>query len=107
MMSLGCSVLPVIDTSAPVIGEKGVREVIYDEFFETLVIYYNLTDHESGIRELYIGLGRTQHDVEILMYQPITDRIQLDQMFAGLYELVLPDGVPVWPRIRATNNGEK
>ena len=63
-------------------------------------------DHESGIMRADFGLGETQHDVFVRGYS------RHDPTFDG-YELItvddvdLPQGIPLWVRIRPVNNGKK
>ena len=97
-----------VDTEAPTVGEEGaVRDVIYDDHFQALVIFFNMTDKVSGIRVMEIGLGRTKHDVEIRVYEPLemNDRLR-ENMIVGLMGVTLEDGIPTWPRLRATDGGK-
>lgn len=57
------------------------------------------SDPVSGIREGEIGLGRSTRDTYILEWTPV-ENISFVQ-----YSFRLPDGIPVWVKVRVTNNG--
>ena len=85
----------------------GIKEVIYDESFNAMVVYYNMTDTGSGIATIDFGLGRTKHDVEVRKYveKVLDDRLRENMMF-GEFAVDLPDGVPTWIRLRAKDRGQ-
>ena len=84
----------------------GIKSVVYDEAFNAMVIFYNMTDAGSGIETIDFGLGRTKHDVEVRKYveKELDDRLRQNMMF-GEYGVDLPDGVPTWIRLRAKDRG--
>lgn len=92
----------IVDTSAPVFS--GVTEIVYDEDYDLIAIYYEATDDLSGIQKAEFGLGKTKYDVSLKSYSlhPAMDRVD---PFVSVEDLGLQEGIPAWIRIRVTNNG--
>ena len=95
-----------IDTTAPIFHD--VTDVVFDEEFNVLVVYFNCTDDASGILRVDLGLGRTKHDSAIRGYTT-RPNAPTELLYSQFSEpgVSLPDGIPVWPRIRVLNNGKK
>ena len=87
----------VIDTSPPIVYE--VYNVQYNHTTNELSLEYNVTDDQSGIRDVEIAIGRTSRDTGLLGWT------QLELGGQGLVSVVIPDGVPGWVKLRATNKG--
>ena len=62
---------------------------------------YNFSDPHSGIAEYDLCLGKTTRTCDILPWFKYDYK---DEKLEHRYKL--PDGVPVWVRIRAINNGK-
>ena len=65
---------------------------------------FQASDDESTIKTTSIGLGETKHDVFIRSYSshdPYHDGWEM----VALDAIELPEGVPIWIRIRVTNGG--
>ena len=58
------------------------------------------SDDLSLIKSGELGLGRSPRDTYILEWQDIEDYVNVSYVYR------LPDGIPVWVKIRFTNNGE-
>ena len=88
----------IIDTTPPIIEE--VFNIQYNYTSNELSLEYNLSDSGSGIGNVDIAIGRTPRDTGLLGWtaQGISGR--------GSIFVVIPDGVPGWVKLRATNNGE-
>ena len=56
-------------------------------------------DPVSGIRVAEIGLGQTRKDTLILAWTPVEDYTHIQ------YTFDVPNGIPVWVKMRFTNNG--
>ncbi|XP_053407458.1 uncharacterized protein LOC123547213 isoform X2 [Mercenaria mercenaria] len=93
----------VVDTTPPVFN--GVTDIIYDEDFDLIAIYYNATDHLSKIADAEFGLGKTKYDVQLKPYS-LHASMDRDDPFVAVEELGLQEGIPAWIRIRVTNNVE-
>ena len=95
-----------IDTTPPLFFE--IQEIVYDEEFNILAVYYNCTDDSSGILRVDLGLGKTKHDTAVRGYT-IRPNSAAEVQYAQFVEpeVSLPDGIPIWARIRALNNGKK
>ena len=87
----------VIDTTPPEVEE--VYNIQYNHTVNELSLEYNVTDEESGIRDVEIAIGRTPRDTGLLGWT------KLELGGRGLVAVVIPDGVPGWVKLRATNNG--
>ncbi|KAK3589126.1 hypothetical protein CHS0354_017092 [Potamilus streckersoni] len=104
MVTTVCHSTPVtVDTTPPVFSE--VSDVMYDEDFDILAVYYNVSDSLSGILRVDFGLGRTKHDVELRPYSRHNYMVR-DDPFLVIENLNLEPGVPAWIRLRAVNNVE-
>ena len=98
-----CHSIPFhVDTSPPVFS--GVTEIIYDEDFDMIAIYYEASDDLSHIAKTEFGLGKTKYDVQLRAYT-LHSAMDRDDPFVALEDLGLQEGIPAWIRIRVTNNG--
>ena len=98
-----CHSVPfTVDTTPPVFS--GVQDIIYDEDFDLIAIYYAASDDLSKIAKAEFGLGKTKYDVQLKAYS-IHHAMERDDPFVSLKELGLQEGIPAWIRIRVTNNG--
>ncbi|XP_052219885.1 uncharacterized protein LOC127837088 [Dreissena polymorpha] len=91
----------VVDTSLPVFHK--VTDIIYDEDFDLIAIYYNATDDLSKIAHAEFGLGKTKYDVQLKAYG-LHAPIEREDPFVAVKDLGLQEGIPAWIRIRVTNN---
>ena len=91
-----------VDTTPPEFN--GVTEIIYDEDFDLIAIYYSANDNLSKIAKAEFGLGKTKYDVQLKAYS-LHRAMPRDDPFVSLKELGLREGIPAWIRIRVTNNG--
>ena len=99
-----CHSTPItVDTTPPVF--KGVTEVIYDEDFGLIAVYYEASDDLSKIAKTEFALGKTKYDAQLKAYS-IHDPVQGANPFVALEDLGLQEGIPAWIRIRVTNNGK-
>ena len=60
---------------------------------------YDFSDPDSGVRDNELCLGRTTRDCRILDWYSYPYSPTLTHVYR------IPDGVPAWLRLRATNNG--
>ncbi|KAL4222206.1 hypothetical protein ACF0H5_018244 [Mactra antiquata] len=91
----------IVDTSPPVFG--GVTDIIYDEDFDLIAIYYDANDDLSNISHAEFGLGKTKYDVQLKAYS-LHASMDRDDPFVAVEDLGLQEGIPAWIRIRVTNN---
>lgn len=92
----------VVDTTPPVF--HGVTDIIYDEDFDLIAIYYNATDDLSQIADAEFGLGKTKFDVQLKPYS-LHASMDREDPFVAVEDLGLEEGKPAWIRIRVTNKG--
>jgi len=92
----------IVDTSTPVFDK--VTDIIYDEDFDLIAIYYNASDSLSKIAHAEFGLGKTKYDVQLKAYG-LHAPMEREDPFVAVKDLGLVEGVPAWIRIRVTNNG--
>ena len=98
-----CHSTPItIDTSPPLFHE--VSDLLFDEDFDLLGVYYNVSDPGSGIASVDFGLGKTKYDVKIRSYSQhgFMDRAK---PYIVIDPLRLEPGVQAWVRLRAVNKG--
>ena len=93
----------VVDTSPPVF--YNVTDIIYDEDFDLIAIYYTASDSLSKIAHAEFGLGKTKYDVQLKAYG-LHAPMEREDPFVAVKDLGLEEGVPAWIRIRVTNHGE-
>ncbi|WAR20850.1 CRB-like protein [Mya arenaria] len=93
----------IVDTTPPVFHK--VTDIIYDEDFDLIAIYYNATDELSKIAHAEFGLGKTKYDVQLKPYG-LHAPMEREDPFVAVEDLGLQEGVPAWIRIRVTNNVE-
>ena len=91
-----------VNTTPPVFS--GVTDIVYDEDFDLIAIYYDASDDLSGIAKAEFGLGETRYDVKIRGYSQHS-HMQRKDPFVSVEDLGLVPGTPAWIRIRVTNNG--
>ena len=92
----------IVDTRPPEF--KGVTDIVYDEDFDLIAIYYEAKDDLSGIKRTEFGLGKTKYDVELRAYSehPALERTD---PFVSVEDLGLQEGIPAWIRLRVTDTG--
>lgn len=93
----------IIDTSPPIF--YSVDDYVYDYDFNALIVWYNLTDPESGIYAIEFGLGKHKHDVSLRPYEAYGNPEYLQGSLA-VKNVDIEEGKPAWIRILAYNNGE-
>jgi len=93
----------IVDTTSPVFDK--VTDIIYDEDFDLIAIYYSANDPLSKIAHAEFGLGKTKYDVQLKPYG-LHAPMEREDPFVAVEDLGLVEGVPAWIRIRVTNNGQ-
>lgn len=94
-----------VDTTHPFVSED--IQVHYNSSTNQISVEYEAYDVGGGQLEgVELGLGRSPLDTDALDWQPLIN--QSDTMGVGLAvsEVDIPDGVPVWLKLRATDRGE-
>ncbi|XP_013400528.1 uncharacterized protein LOC106166497 [Lingula anatina] len=93
----------IIDTTKPIFS--GINDIVYDEDFDILAVYYNVSDSLSGIMRVDLALGKTKYDAKIRPFSR-HDHIERKHAYLLLEDPGIPDGIPAWIRVRAINNVE-
>ncbi|XP_062598765.1 uncharacterized protein LOC134260192, partial [Saccostrea cucullata] len=93
----------VVDTTPPLF--KGVSDILFDEDFNIMAIYFEAEDKESFLSRIDFGLGKTKHDVEVRGYSEISYP-KRENPYILITDLNITDGEPAWLRLRAVNNVE-
>ncbi|KAK3083736.1 hypothetical protein FSP39_002337 [Pinctada imbricata] len=92
-----------VDTTPPVFA--GVTQIMFDEDFDILGIYFRGHDVLSKVSRVDFGLGKTKYDVQVRGYSP-HPYVDREDTYIGIEELGLEPGVPAWIRLRLVNNVE-
>ena len=92
----------IVDTTPPVFYQ--VPDIMFDEDFDILAVYYNVSDEGSDISRIDFGLGKSKYDIEVRGYVRRNHMHRFDPFFV-VENLELKPGVPAWIRVRAVNNG--
>jgi hypothetical protein len=94
----------IIDTTPPVVEED--VDVGYNLTTNQLSVEYDASDGEEGVvTAVDVALGRSPLDTDILRWTPLTNQSGSVRS-RGVVELVIPDGLPVWLKLRATDGGK-
>ena len=99
-----CHSTPItIDTTPPLFHQ--VSDLLFDEDFDMMAVYYNVSDPGSGIARVDFGLGKTKYDVKVRSYShhEFMDRAS---PYLVIEDLRLEPGVQAWVRLRAVNKGK-
>ncbi|KAK7496780.1 hypothetical protein BaRGS_00011989, partial [Batillaria attramentaria] len=91
-----------VDTSPPLLNS--VNEILFDETFRYLVVYYNASDVFSGVARMEFGLGITKYDVNIRRFLTFEMRGVGGNTYLVNEEFETADGVPAWIRLKVVNN---
>ena len=93
----------IVDITPPIM--HSVSDVIFDDGFRFLAVYYNATDNLSGIGRLEFGLGKTKYDVMIRKYMPFEIQGNEDNTHLLNKEFETASAVPAWIRLKVVDNG--
>ncbi|XP_052806219.1 uncharacterized protein LOC128235437 [Mya arenaria] len=92
-----CHSIPyIIDITSPIIYE--IYDIKYNEDTFLISALHNSTDEESGIVYIDACLGRNPRSCDIMIWSRSTTLTLVQFTFQ------VPDGIPAWLRLRATNN---
>lgn len=100
----------MVDATPPTIDD--VVDIEYNSSTNQLSVLYTASDGGIGggaLARVDIALGRTSLDTDILEWTLLSD--QFDEREEGEREeggvaVYIPDGIPVWLKLRATDRGE-
>ncbi|KAK7113965.1 hypothetical protein V1264_000110 [Littorina saxatilis] len=92
----------LVDITPPVL--HSVSDVIFDDGFRLLAVYFNATDNLSGVTGLEFGLGRTKYDVMIRRYLPFEIRGNENNRYLLNEEFETASGTPAWIRLKIVDN---
>ena len=92
-----------VDTTPPLIGSD--VDVSYNSSTNQLAVRYEASDPGGEVASVEVALGRTPLDTSVLEWAWLA----ADQSDAGYgeVEVDIPDGLPVWLKLRATDAGKK
>ncbi|XP_071959997.1 uncharacterized protein [Antedon mediterranea] len=92
-----CHSIPlVIDNTFPFVND--IFDIEYNEVLEEVSVSYNVSDPNSEIYAVDIGIGEGKYDVYLKEWERYFDH----NTSVVPYKLI--DGVPAWMQIRAINN---
>lgn len=93
----------IVDTTPPVVGD-GV-DVSYNSSTNQLSVEYEASDAGDGIvTRVEIALGSSPLDTNVLRWTPLISQSDSAQGL-GVVEVAIPDGLPVWLKLRAIDGG--
>lgn len=92
----------VVDITPPVI--HSVSDIIFDDGFSFLAVYFSASDNLSGIGGLEFGLGLTKYDVMVRPYLPTMIHGTEDNMYLLKENFETAAGVPSWIRLKIIDN---
>ncbi len=94
----------VVDTTPPVVRDS--IDVSYNSSTNQLSVNYTVSDSQGQLSTVELALGRSELDMNVLGWQLLSVRPQPGPNEDTITVLV-PDGVPVWLKLRVTDAGEK
>lgn len=77
--------------------------VDYNTSTNRLSVSYEASDAGGGVVSVEVALGRSALDTNVLMWSPLV--VNQSDSSSGFVEVVIPDGVPVYLKLRATDEG--
>lgn len=92
----------IVDTTPPVIDDD--INVSYNSSTNQLSVEYEATDAGGVVMQVEVALGRSPLDTNILRWTPLVSQSDSPRSL-GTVEVEIPDGVPVWLKLRATDGG--
>jgi hypothetical protein len=106
MVTTVCHSTPIMVDTTPPYFTKGISDddIVFDEDFNLMALYYSTMDPKSKIKSIDFGLGLTKHDVDVRGYSSF--EYKEDRPFIVVKDLNLASGEPVWIRLQAKNNGK-
>ncbi|VDI44467.1 Hypothetical predicted protein, partial [Mytilus galloprovincialis] len=104
MVTTVCHSTPITVDTTPPFFSRGVTDddIVFDEDFNLMAMYFDTFDPGSKIKNIDFGLGLTKHDVDVRGYS--TFDYKENQTFIVIDDLNLASGEPVWIRLRSVNN---
>ncbi|XP_052073991.1 uncharacterized protein LOC127711867 [Mytilus californianus] len=104
MITTVCHSTPITVDTTPPFFSRGVTDddIVFDEDFNLMAMYFDTFDPGSKIKNIDFGLGLTKHDVDVRGYS--TFDYKENQTFIVIDDLNLASGEPVWIRLRSVNN---
>ncbi|XP_063447918.1 uncharacterized protein LOC134727466 [Mytilus trossulus] len=104
MLTTVCHSTPITVDTTPPFFSRGVTDddIVFDEDFNLMAMYFDTFDTGSKIKNIDFGLGLTKHDVDVRGYS--TFDFKENQTFIVIDDLNLASGEPVWIRLRSVNN---
>ena len=93
----------MVDITPPVL--QSVNQLVFDDGFHLLAVYFTATDGLSGVQRLEMGLGRTKYDVMLRGYQPLPIRGRGEQTYVLNEEFHMVSGVAAWVRLKVVDKG--
>ena len=90
----------VVDTTPPQVSDN--VGVDYNSSTDRLSVSYEVSDVGGGVASVEVALGRSPLDTNVLTWSPLVNQSDSSSDFV---EVVIPDGVPVWLKLRATDEG--
>lgn len=94
----------MVDVAPPVVGE-GI-DVSYNSSTDQLSVRYDARDEGGVVVTVEVALGRSPLDTDVLGWTQLVDQSDSMQGLGhGVVEVTIPDGLPVWLKLRATDGG--
>lgn len=90
----------VVDTTPPQVSDNVGMD--YNSSTNRLSVSYEASDAGGGVVSVEVALGRSPLDTNVLIWSPLVN--QSDSV-SDFVEVAIPDGLPVWLKLRATDEG--
>ena len=95
----------MVDTTPPVVDD--IINISYNTSTNRLSVDYLVGDGQDGVDKVEIALGRSKLSSGILDWILLSNQPVLPgRRTVETVELLLPDGVPLWLKLRATDRGD-
>ena len=95
----------IVDATPPFVSDS--VDVSYNASTNQLSVGYDASDSRSGVASVEVALGRSPLDTNVLRWTPLIDQSDPAQQGSlGAAEVEIPDGIPVWLKLRVTDGGE-
>jgi hypothetical protein len=82
-----------------------VSDVIFDDGFHFLAVYFSASDSMSGVERAEFGLGLTKYDVMVRGYVPAQIHGSGNNTYLLIEEFGMTSPAPAWIRIKVVDKG--
>ena len=92
----------IVDVTPPVVDSA--VDVEYNSSTNQILVVYRASDEGGQLERVELALGRSQLDTDVLRWTVLINQSDSEDGMAVI-NAEIPDGLPVWLKLRATDEG--